>query len=115
MSRPDIDAIAARAAAASPDRWEAYFTGHGDPFVVEEGCGPGRQDIGGGTREIAQLSISPPDYGRANALFIAGARQDIPDLLAYITELEDDVAYMRASVNDAHAIIRSQRDPDLSS
>lgn len=86
--RPDIEAIAARAAAASPERWEPYFTMHGDPFVVEEGWGPSRQDIGGGSRMIATVSTSPEDYGRANADFIGHARQDVPQLVAYILAIE---------------------------
>jgi hypothetical protein len=86
--RPDIEAIAARAAAATPERWEPFFTRHGDPYVVEEGWGPGRQDIGGGSRTVCDVSTGPPDYGQANAMFIGHARQDVPDLVAYVLALE---------------------------
>jgi hypothetical protein len=86
--RPDVEAIAARAAAATPERWEPFFLRHGDPYVVEEGWGPGRQNIGGGPRTVCDVSTAPNDYGRANALFISHARQDVPALVAYVLALE---------------------------
>jgi hypothetical protein len=86
--RPPIEDIAARLAATSPEGWEPYFTRHGDPYVVEKGWGPGRSDIGGGCREVCSVSTSPPDYGRANAIFIGNAKADVAALLDYIAHLE---------------------------
>lgn len=51
---------------STPGPWEAYFTIHGDPMVVPS-CMPYP------TSRIADVSIAPDDYGRANAILIAQA------------------------------------------
>jgi hypothetical protein len=68
-----LEDIRARADAATAGPWQPYFTTHGDPYVVDH--------TGWLTRQIAQLSTAPEDYGRANAIFIAHARSDVPALL----------------------------------
>lgn len=49
---------------AGAGRWDAFFTVHGDPHVVEEG---GRGLFG----HVATVGTSPDDYGRARALYLA--------------------------------------------
>lgn len=59
-----IEAHAALARAATPGRWHAYFTIHGDPSVVTDV----KRQV---TTCLAIVSVSPKDYGRANNLHIA--------------------------------------------
>lgn len=78
VAHPDLgcgdvgcDATHGTVDAATPGPWQAYFTVHGDPFVV-----PAARPYP--TSAIATVSTAPNDYGRANALLLAAA----PDLLA---------------------------------
>jgi hypothetical protein len=85
MTELDLDEIEARANAATPGPWEAYFTLHGDPMVVEQGQGP--------FGAVTLPSTAPDDYGKANAEFIAHAREDIPALVQRVRELEQTLAF----------------------
>ena len=88
MTRPDLDAIRARCDAATPGPWRV------DGSTYDEDCnehlapygleGPNERLIwssGGG-------EYAHPDMGTAQ--FIAAARTDIPALLAYIDELQEE-------------------------
>lgn len=79
----DLEAIRARAAAATGGPWVPYFNSHGDPYVTLPGLYL--------TRRIADVSVSPDDYGKANAEFIAHAREDVPDLLAEVARLTEEL------------------------
>lgn len=54
--------------AHTPGPWHAYFAVHGDPYVLTD---PERPYFS----EVAKVSTSPEDYGRANTLLIAAAPQ----------------------------------------
>lgn len=59
--------------------WEPYFTIHGDPYVVDP-TSPNPFNFG----RIAEVCVSPADYGRANAEFIGAAPTLVADLLALV-------------------------------
>lgn len=80
MPRPDIEAIHDRAEAATDGPW----------FVEQYGdFGDKRSHIAAVLRE--QYGANALDFGEdmPTAEFVAHARTDIPQLLAYIAELED--------------------------
>lgn len=60
--------------AATPGPWHAYFTVQGDPFVVTDPEHPfsGR---------IADVSVAPADYGRADTTLIVAAVDFLRDVL----------------------------------
>lgn len=62
----------------APGEWEAYYTTHGDPYVVERG----RAMFG----VVATVSTAPEDYGRDRAAFMAAC--DPVTILALIDRLE---------------------------
>lgn len=66
--------------AATEGPWEFEPFIHGDPLV----CQVGRGHFG----EIAMGSTGWPDYGRANAIFIALTRTAMPALLAEVEQLQ---------------------------
>ncbi len=88
MSELDVAAVRARCEAATAGPWEPYFTVHGDPFVVS-----GRFLFPGDI--LATVSIAAEDYGRADALFIAHARTDVPALLDRLAVCEEGLANER--------------------
>lgn len=71
VTRPDIDAIEARADAATPGPWDVAMD-----CVTAPTCG-----------EILRIT-GWPEVGDVDAEFIAHAREDVPDLLAYVRDLE---------------------------
>lgn len=83
----NLDAIEARANAATPGPWEPYFTVHGHPHVVRAG-----QSIWG-----VIVSISPDDYGRADCEFLAAARSDVPALVAEVRRLRAENRNLRSA------------------
>ena len=78
MPRPDIEAIRARLEAATEGEWAP--SEHHPAYVS---CGE---------VEIAKTFNDHPngDTGH-DAAFIAGAKQDVPALLAYVEELEGEI------------------------
>lgn len=75
----DLDAIRARAEAATPGLW------HG-PHDGEFGCVV-QGDFGWVTPGLGPEYDQDTDQGQADAEFIAHARQDVPDLLAEVERL----------------------------
>lgn len=64
-----------------PGEWEAYYTTHGDPYVVERGRGM--------FGVVATVSTEPDDYGRARAAFMGACDPaTIMALLNRLAELE---------------------------
>lgn len=92
MSRPDIEAIRARAEKASRGPWAAY----------NAMCCPDMGGVSGPDRRVCQAEIGarghPMDL--EDAEFCAAARQDIPDLLAYVDELEKALQTAKAMLGD---------------
>lgn len=80
ISSEELDAMEARASAATPAPWVTNFGVHGDPIIHEEGAPR--------TGEVARISPAPGDYGKNNAVFIAHARADVPKLVARVRFLE---------------------------
>jgi hypothetical protein len=80
----DLDAIEARAKAATPGPWEGStqtgVAGGGFLAQVFEGYG----------MTLAIATMERPN-GTANAAFIAAARTDVPALIAEVRRLRDDV------------------------
>lgn len=72
---------------AGAGRWDAYYTTHGDPYVVEEG---GRGLFG----HVATVGTSPEDYGRARALYLAAVCP------AAVLELLDELDRLAAKIPD---------------
>jgi len=84
MKRPDLEAIRQRCYAATLGPWEdcPTFEAHGE--IV-----PACIIVGDDDEEICEARLSGPNaWNDANMAFAAHARQDIPELLAYIAELE---------------------------
>lgn len=83
MNRPDIEGLKALAEKATGGEWRVeidnVFAGPNDRSVYVADCEP----LGG--------PVDGTPRGRANAAFIAAARQAVPELIAYIEELESRV------------------------
>ena len=119
--RPDIEAIKARAEAATPGPWEVvleerrrYLKKNGKCDLCEKGIELLSEYVAGGREEVhvhrdsSHYISGTQQQGIAgnfsyeeggiiehvDTVFIANARQDIPALLDYISELE---------ANDEHA------------
>lgn len=75
-----LAALRALADAATPGPWSVYQTMHAEPKVVDS---TGNWPSG----EVAPVSLSPENYGRANAAFIAAARGAVPALLDEVERL----------------------------
>ena len=103
MSEPlDLDAIRARADAATPGPWVAEAYVYGDP---EDGYGPPQDwqiKTAGWTKHAGSVIVSHQPYEgggvneEADAEFIAHARQDVPDLLAELARLRAANAELQA-------------------
>jgi hypothetical protein len=85
MSDAELDAIAARAAAASTGPWQSFVEGRdhssGDNFIRVGGLDDHEPDMYV-SRDNAPASIADQD-------FIAHARQDVPRLLAEVRRLRE--------------------------
>ena len=81
--RPDVEAIEARAMAATKGPW---IEGQPGNFRVYGPANMGRQS--GPLLEIQILGVSDPEIEGANRAFVAHARQDIPALIAWVEKLE---------------------------
>lgn len=79
MKRPDLDTILARCEKASPLPWTSRDNGNGHH---------GGEVFDGGEMVAKVYCGAYKGHGRANAKFIAEARSDVPELVAYILELE---------------------------
>lgn len=92
MTRPDIEAIQARADAAPAGPWFVGLRKKDDsadfPFYVmaEDGEGSLAAVFTRATDEALDLKA---------AEFVASARHDIPDLLNYVRQLENELATLR--------------------
>lgn len=99
MKRPDIDAIKARESAATKGPWTS--------FVVEDGAMLDQAQRG----QVAFGSCPDGSPDLADASFCAHARQDIPDLIAYIEHLE---ARLEAKAQTCKPLLQvAQPDPDV--
>jgi len=90
---PESADVSGDCSEATPGPWRAYFTVHGDPYVV-----PSARPYP--TSAIATVSTAPDDYGRANALLLAAA----PDLLAMLRRCADAFANARPSMLDGEPL-----------
>lgn len=88
MTRPDLDAIRARAEAATEGPWEADDN---QPFSFE------LQGIFAPTRKryVLKVDFDEQPENMSDAEFIAASRTDVPDLLAYIEQLEARIDTVR--------------------
>lgn len=91
--KPDLDAIRARCEAATRGPWRV------DGSTYDEDCNEHLAPYGlEGPNERLIWSSGGGEYAHpdmATAQFIAHARTDIPALLAYVEELEAEVAILR--------------------
>lgn len=70
----DLDELEDEVNGGKRGEWIAYFTGHGDPFVVPA-------DMPYPSSAICQVNTGAADYGRGNAIAIAAAHNAIPELV----------------------------------
>lgn len=94
MKRPDIETIKARLNAATRGPWKSCQAS--ECFENWPVCPSLGTDDDGANWAVSTDGIHASEMDRGDAKtdaeFIAHARQDIPDLLAYIAELEDRLA-----------------------
>ena len=87
LTDEELDAIQARAAAATPGPWEAFVEGRdhlaGDDFIRTGGLNDDAPDMYVDLFYGARKMPAPP----ADLDFIAAARQDIPRLIAEVRRL----------------------------
>ena len=84
MRRPDLDAIRKRCEAATKGPWD-WIESESQPSTIHVTMEADPRT----TRRGLPIAICyDEDDQEANSAFIANARQDIPDLLAHIQELE---------------------------
>lgn len=105
--RPDLDAIEARAEAATPAPWSRWGSpnGHRD--------GEGEYYISG-----PWYALDPPTMafaGTADPDFIAAARSDVPDLVAYARRLEAELARLQPVVWQALGVAHCVREHGINS
>jgi hypothetical protein len=90
LAQEQLEAIRQRAENATPGPWKWSGDKFGDIVVYS----PERRGFHNNGGEIAEL-----DFGsQADATFIAHARTDIPALLDHITELEAELARLKAAL-----------------
>lgn len=89
MKRPDLDAIEARVKAAMLGPWTAHPAGC---EVVADSYDNG--------------NLVADCFENENAEFIANARTDVPELIAYVRELEAELAAWRD--DDTVALLSSK-------
>jgi hypothetical protein len=82
MTLEELDAIEARANAASDGPWEAEFSDEESPVLT----GIGVKD---GYHEICQTDYGVYGPAMKDAEFIAAARTDVPALVAEVRRLRD--------------------------
>lgn len=115
MTRPDLDAIRARCEAATAGPWRvSTHTYPNGTTVVDAITGvsePKWSDYGEGEGEwfTDTLTLVETDSGvygptMPDAQFIAAARTDIPALLAYIDELEREIAELKSRITTLEAM-----------
>jgi hypothetical protein len=87
LSEADLDEIAARAEAALPGPWEAFVGGGlgGEEFIRTGGLDDGAPDLY--VTASHRGDEVPTTAPTAVLEFIAGARQDVPRLIAEIRRL----------------------------
>ncbi|MES2210997.1 MAG: hypothetical protein V4515_12595 [Chloroflexota bacterium] len=110
MTDLDLDAVQARADAATPGPWR----------VVERGGGPDADDgssilwIGYESGDRPEFAWLDPDEATdADAEFIAHARADVPALLARLAEVEADEATLGVAIEEvenANSRLQAERD-----
>lgn len=96
MARPDIEAIRERTEKATPGPWTRSIHVIHEDTAEERVTGIGQTTEYDPDASAPQNSIihlyswgrKEPGQAHRNAEFIAHAREDVPDLLAYIAELE---------------------------
>lgn len=86
--RPDLDAITARAAAATPGPWGTTTTWRDELVVTRPGGG-----------EIATLGDPDDTQVHADAAFISHARADVDALLAEVRRLRRELARAQQTIH----------------
>lgn len=101
MTKLDIEAIKARAEAATEGPWEVSSEGPGYPVGIFSRLG---------TKSARTVIYPDDDYetGEPDLEFIAHAREDIPALLTYIDELEAQIERVRLEAK-AEAFMDAQQ------
>ena len=101
MSAPDLNAIRARAAAATKGPWVPELPDPDDDWAAEESSVYLDDGMALGTAYIAR-EISQGDEGKAGGEFIAHARQDIPDLCDKVDELGGALTQAMSALSRTH-------------
>jgi hypothetical protein len=89
-----------KAATSAP--WLAYFTSHGDPYVLD--------GTGFLSHQIAKVDTAPDDYGRANNELIVALRNAAPELLALARRGERLGALLKEA--KPHVLMTTLMEPD---
>lgn len=101
MNHLDLNAIRARAAAATKGPWVPELPDPDDDWAAEESSVYLDDGMALGTAYIAR-EISQGDEGKADAEFIAHARQDIPDLCDKVDELGGALTQAMSALSRTH-------------
>lgn len=113
--KPDLQAIRERAEKATPGPWSAedrrraalknirVIAGREDVCELSH---VHQRDYQGSFRGDHAAADALDIIGLANADFIAHARQDIPDLLAYVERLESSLARVTLERDEAVGLLR---------
>lgn len=101
MTPDELDAIEARAAAATPGPWAAEDERHGKGSCSCCGEVLYAWNIVAPSREVvvsAMDDVTPGVHGDADATFIAHARADVPALITALREAWAEAARLRAAL-----------------
>ena len=119
-NRPDVAAIKARAAAATPGEWIAKGMGS-HSYVLAPSHKWHKQSLGGRGYPIAvprvyterdgrkAVDFSSAGFAHDDAKFTAHARQDIPDLIALVEAQDERIEKLEAVVDMARNVFVVQR------
>lgn len=98
--RPDVEGIRKRCEAATAAPWTSDITPPGS--IIEGGkcCVVANEEYLARFRNMG-------DENEANAVFVSGARSDIPALLSYITSLETQIGRIREEDEQVYSFVLS--------
>ena len=94
MTEQELDAIAARAEAATPGPWVFAPSSQGS---LEHGCVLVGGRLGNGLGDDG-LHVGEEEFGVHDAAFIAAARTDVPALVAALREANAKIARMQMRI-----------------
>lgn len=105
MNQTELDAIEARAQAATPGPWDSA-----PQYINSAGLGIAKVNA---CRVFKAGYYGPINPDKADAQFIAAARTDIPNLIAEIRLLQDEVEKQRRHPSNSNRIQPDQIAPHL--